>query len=101
MVVLSFIAIGSLRSTRVSVNLEKVFEDRVKDIYAAKNACLFGLTKLQIGDVQSGTTTISHIGIGVDEEEIDSFAKPWEPNPKPYSILINGVSCDLHIEDEG
>ncbi|MGR3317096.1 MAG: type II secretion system minor pseudopilin [Candidatus Anammoxibacter sp.] len=101
MVVLSFIAIGSLRSTRVSVNLERIFEDRVKDIYAAKNACLFALTKLQIDSVQSGTGTVSSVDIAVDEDEWDSFGKPWEPSPEPYLISINGVSCDVHIEDEG
>ncbi|MGR3178413.1 MAG: type II secretion system minor pseudopilin [Candidatus Anammoxibacter sp.] len=100
MVVLSFIAIGSLRSTRVSVNLEKIFEDRVKDIYAAKNACLFALTKLQIDSVQSGTMTVTFTDIDV-EEEVDVFNKPWVPSPEPYSISIGDVSCDVHIEDEG
>ncbi|MGR3218647.1 MAG: type II secretion system minor pseudopilin [Candidatus Anammoxibacter sp.] len=103
MVVLSFIAIGSLRSTRVSVNLEKVFEDRLKDIYAAKNACLFALMKLQVSGVgaQVGSETVSRIGIGVEADDLDIFAKPWEPNPEPYLISINDMNCDVHIDDEG
>lgn len=99
-VVLSFIAIGSLRSTRVSVNLEEIFTERVKDLYAARNACLFALTKAQIDGAQSGTATASSDDFLVEDEEFDP-EKPWVPDTEPYLITIKDVGCDVHIEDEG
>lgn len=104
---MSFIAIGSLRSTRVSVNLQKVFEDRVTDLYAAKNACLFAMNRVQVGEAQSGTETVTFIDFDKDEDEDeeaeyeDVLNKPWVPDPEPYRISIDDVDCDVHIEDEG
>lgn len=102
-VVLSFVAIGSLRSTRVAVNLEKIFEERAKNLYAAKNACLFALTKTLIDSPQSvtGTATVSNIDIDTKKDEDEDSEKPWGPKPEPYLITINDMDCDIHIEDEG
>lgn len=100
-VVLSFIAIASLRSTRVAINLEKVFEQRVKSLYAAKNACLFALTKIEIEDpeIDTGTATVSKVNL--NEQEGDDSKKPWGPDPAPYEVSINDMDCDIHIDDEG
>lgn len=73
----------------------------MKDIYAAKNACLFALTKLQIDSVQNGSPTASSIDSAGDEDEEESdLKKPWAPSPEPYLISIKDVECDVYIEPE-
>lgn len=98
--VLSFIAIGSLRSTRVSVNLENIFTERVKDLYAARNACLFALNKIEIKNLPDDAEKSADTNSEESEGEFDP-KKPWVPDPYPYFISIKDVGCDVHIEDEG
>lgn len=96
---LGFITMGSLRSTRISLKLENAFTERVKSIYAAQNACLFALTKIEI----TGGAGKKESVIGEDEEQIRFINPklPWIPDPEPYSITIGDIGCDVYIEDEG
>lgn len=97
-VILSFIAVGSLRSTRVAVNLEQAFSERAADIYAAKNACLFALSKVEIGDEVAGDAA----GVaGADKGDgVLDLKKAWAPRSEPYPISIGDIACDVYIDDE-
>lgn len=102
---MSFVVLGSLRSTRVSLKLEEVFTERVKNLYAAKSACLFALNRIQINaaDINKADEKKAEPPELFDkdtESEFDPKA-PWTPNPEPYLISIGDLGCDVYIEDEG
>lgn len=88
-----------MRSTRVYLNLEKVFTERLKNLYAARSACLFALRKVRVenGSTEgvSGTVTSAYEGDDLDTQ------KPWLPRPEPYGLWIEDMVCDVYIEDEG
>lgn len=76
--------------------MEEIFTERVKNIYAAENACLFALSKIQI------TAPVNEPMAGPGDEEIEfDSAKPWIPDPEPYKISMGELGCDVYIEDEG
>lgn len=96
---MSFIGLGSLRSTRVYLNLEKVFTERLKNLYASRSACLFALRKVQ---VENGSTEgVSETVTSEDEGDDLDPKKPWLPRPEPYLLWIGDMACDVYIEDEG
>ena len=126
--ILSMVAMGFSKDTKVSALLKSIRAERVKDLYAARGASLYALVKLSGVDDESTTDTSGEQqttqegGLitsgdqptsgtaptsGVDSyqgEESKGNGKDqnikWVPGKHPYSVQIGNIDCDVHLTNE-
>ncbi|MCC6325344.1 MAG: hypothetical protein DCC43_11625 [Candidatus Brocadia sp.] len=108
-VVLGFIAVSFTRNTSVAIKTEITFTERVKNIYAARGACLYATRKLvqpknQQEDVKSRKSSElkkkRDAERGGDTRRYDKKSSVWIPSNNPYSIRIGERDCEVLISDE-
>ncbi len=68
----------------------------MQNLYAARSACLFALSKIEIKNFAA----LKEKPPG-EEEDVFDPQKPWIPRPTPYMVTLNGIGCDVSIIDEG
>lgn len=127
--ILSMVALGFSKDTRISVLLKSVGTERMKNFYAARGAALYALNRLSETDNESPTESISNQHELGDGELITSEEPPtegglepaedyntndntdsqdmesreitkWVPGENPYSIQIGNIYCDVYLHDE-
>ena len=127
--ILSMVALGFSKDTKMAVSLKSISTERLKDSYAARGASLYALAKMSIDDNVSTTTIIDsdHTqgtagsvtpgtapkgedapdGTKTDNENSDSEESGdildvarWTPGKNPYSVTIGDRDCDVYLSSE-
>lgn len=97
------------RNTSIAIKTEIAFTERVKNIYAARGACLYATQKLLQSNEQGREEKTSKIEELKKkkraEKDADTRGKKkqggsWKPGNRPYSIKIGERDCDVSISDE-
>ncbi|GJQ22302.1 hypothetical protein BIY37_10620 [Candidatus Brocadia sapporoensis] len=108
-VILGFIAVGLTRSTGIAIKTEIAFTERVKNIYAARGACMYAMQKLlqpndRERDAKAGDREALKKKRGAGEDaslrEKRRHSNSWVPSNIPYSIQIGERDCKVSINDE-
>lgn len=124
------VVLGFSRDTRLSILLNSVNTDMMKDFYAARGAAVYALMRMSgesnefvmgsnsQGDIKGAGSSItsdkppteggwpvptSDDNINEDNVSQDIDEKEdakWVPDRNPYSIKIGNASCDVYLYDE-
>lgn len=121
---LSMVALGFSKDTRISISLNSVNTDRIKDYYATRGAALYALNKISDAGGESSSSQPPSQGSaitpatppsegalaptpGIKEEETSKSkgiegqeTTKWIPSKNPYSIQIGNIYCDVYLFDE-
>ncbi|NUO08585.1 MAG: general secretion pathway protein GspK [Candidatus Brocadia sp.] len=102
-VIFGFIAVSFTRNTSIAIKTEITFTERVKNIYAARGACIYATQKL-LQPKKKETNTKSGKVIktkkDADTHKMDKSGAVWVPSNNPYSIQIGDRNCEVSISDE-
>jgi len=88
---LGFIALSFTRNTGIAIKTEITSTERVKNVYAARGACIYATQMLLLPKKQEKDT---------DASKKDKSGGPWTPSSDPYSVQIGDRNCDVFISDE-
>jgi type II secretory pathway component PulK len=104
-VIFGFIAVSFTRNTGIAIKTELTFTERVKNIYAARGACIYATQKLLLSKKQEKVTKSGKIRKPKKKRDTESRGKnkssgSWEPSNSPYSIQIGERDCEVLISDE-
>ena len=126
---LSMVALGFSKDTRISILLNSISTERMKDFYATRGAAIYALNKMSESGSKSTIEPSSQPRSGggkgfitpaepptdgallpsgddnakEDDESQDSGGQEttkWIPNNNPYSIQIGNIYCDVYLNDE-
>ncbi|MDN3511355.1 MAG: general secretion pathway protein GspK [Candidatus Jettenia sp.] len=107
-VILGFVALSFTRNTSVAIKTEITSTERIKNIYAARGACIYatrmlvgtGIEERDTGD--KGVKKIKGNRLLYDNKKNKNIAgrRPWKPRSRPYSVQIGERNCDVFISDE-
>jgi type II secretory pathway component PulK len=75
------------------------FTERIKNVYAARGACIYAIKMLLLPEKQVKKTEDNKKKPRGKEKKGQSV-RQWVPSNKPYSVLIGDRNCDVHIHDE-
>ena len=107
--ILGFIAVSFTRNTSIAIKTEITFTERVKNIYAARGACVYATQKLLQSKRQENDEKTSKIAElkkkrdtekGIDTQGKNKDSSSWIPSSRPYSIQIGDRDCEVSINDE-
>ncbi len=103
--VLGFIALSFTRNTTIAIRTEISFTERVKNIYAARGACIYATQKLlQSKNQEKDEKTSKNAELkkekGADARRKKRDSRPWMPSNSPYSVRIGDRDCAVLISDE-
>ncbi|MHC4138965.1 MAG: type II secretion system minor pseudopilin [Planctomycetota bacterium] len=126
--ILSMVALGFSKDTKMSILLKSISTERLKDLYAARGASLYAFAKMSIGDNVSSTKAEDNDGaqgaVGIvapgdfpkagaapiiantDNDDLDSeesdkrLDDKWNPGKNPYSVTIGNRDCDVYLSSE-
>ena len=88
---MGFIALSFTRNTGIAIKTEITFTERVKNVYAARGACIYATQMLLLPKKQEKDT---------DASKKDKSSDPWTPSSGPHSVQIGDRNCDVFISDE-
>lgn len=107
--ILGFIAVSFTRNTSIAIKTEITFTERIKNIYAARGACMYATQKLLQSKNQEKDAKTSKIAElkkkrGAEKDSDDrkkiKNSSSWMPSNSPYSIRIGDRDCEVSISDE-
>ena len=125
--ILSMVALGFSKDTKMSILLKSISTERLKNIYAARGASLYALAKLSIDDNVSDTKDkdkraqgaagivapgdfpkagAAPIGANAENDDHDSedieeqHDEKWNPGKNPYSVTIGNRDCNVYLSPE-
>ena len=128
--ILSMVAMGFSKDTKLSIILETIGTERIKGLYAARGASLYAIAKMSIDDngnnanpqnmeedgfVAPGGLPVEGDAPKVVKSEEKSEEKSediisgdnakldntkWVPGENPYSVDIGDIVCDVYISSE-
>ncbi len=94
------------RGTSVAIKTEIAYTERVKNIYAARGACIYA-TQMLIQKKQGTEKEKESVGLKKlqTEDKTDNSAGSipgvvWTPSNTPYSVEIGDINCSVFISDE-
>jgi type II secretory pathway component PulK len=106
-VIFGFIAVSFTRNTTIAIKTEITFTERVKNIYAARGACIYATQKLLLSEEQGKNTKSGNVPRLKNKEEADPRKKnqnrnrdSWVPSNSSYSLQIGNRDCEVSISDE-
>lgn len=102
---MGFIALSFTRNTAIAIRTEISFTERVKNIYAARGACIYATQKLLQSRNQETNEKTSKIAESKTEKNAETWkkkknARPWMPSNNSYSVRIGDRNCEVFISDE-
>ena len=105
-VIFGFIAVSFTRNTGIAIKTEITSTERVKNVYAARGACIYAtqmllLPKKQEKETKGGKIKKLKKNRDKDASKKDRSIDPWTPSSDPYSVDIFDRDCDVFISDEG
>src|SRR3972149_6316735 len=105
-VIFGFIAVSFTRNTGIAIKTEITFTERVKNVYAARGACIYTtqmllLPKKQEKETKGGKIKKWERTRKKNARKKDKSGDPWTPSSDPYSVEIGDANCDVFISDEG
>lgn len=105
-VIFGFIALSFTRNTGIAIKTEITSTERVKNVYAARGACIYATQMLLLPKKQGKETKGGKIKKWKKNKDTDASKKgksgdPWTPSSDPYSVEIGDADCDVFISDEG
>lgn len=105
-VIFGFIALSFTRNTGIAIKTEITSTERVKNVYAARGACIYAtqmllLPKKQEKETKGGKIKKLKKNKDTDANKKDRNSDPWAPSTDPYSVEIGDANCDVFISDEG
>lgn len=104
-VIFGFIALNFTRNTSIAIKTEITFTERIKNIYAARGACIYAtqmlLQKKQERETKSGSSAKFEKTEDPDASKKDKTSIAWMPSTRPYSLKIGDRNCKVFISDEG
>ena len=105
-VIFGFIALSFTRNTGIAIKTEITSTERVKNVYAARGACIYATQMLLLPKKQGKETKSGKIKKWKKNKDTDASKKgksgdPWTPSSDPYSVEIGDADCDVFISDEG
>src|SRR3990167_6427288 len=104
-VIFGFIALNFTRNTSIAIKTEITFTERIKNIYAARGACIYAtqmlLQKKQERETKSGSSAKFEKTEDPDSSKKDKTSIAWMPSTRPYSLKIGDRNCKVFISDEG
>ena len=83
-VILGFIALSFTRNTGIAIKTEITSTERVKNVYAARGACIYATQMLLLPE----------------KKKKDKSGGPWTPSSESYSVQTGDRDCDVFISDE-
>ncbi len=128
--ILSIVVLGFSKDTRLSVLLNSINAERMKNLYAARGAALYALVRLVSGENENAADPVSNLQVSgseavvapgdlpkegtapvdgaaggvVDEEDSPDVVKDakarWNPGRDPYSVQVGDINCDVYISFE-
>lgn len=103
-VILGFIAVSFTRNTAIAIKTEVTFTERIKNVYAARGACIYATQmisqpKKQGKDTESGNVR-KQKSWDTDTLKKGKSNRSWMPSNSPYSIEIGDRNCEVFISDE-
>lgn len=104
-VVFGFIAVSFTRNTSIAITTEIAFTERVKNVYAARGACIYATQKLLSSKKQEKTGTDGKVeklkkNRGADTHKKNRSSGSWMPSNSSYSTRIGDRNCEVQISDE-
>lgn len=104
-VILGFIAFSFTRSTAIAIKTEIAYTGRVKNIYAARGACVYATQMLVLPKKQKREKKSGQLQDRTDSGKKGSKKRhrkgdPWAPSMMPYPVQIGDRNCEVFISDE-
>src|SRR3990167_8711887 len=78
-VILGFIALSFTRNTGIAIKTEITSTERVKNVYAARGACIYATQMLLLPE----------------KKKKDKSGGPWTPSSESYSVQTGDRDCDV------
>ncbi len=126
--ILSMVALGFSRDTKMAILLKSIGTERLKDSYAARGASLYAFARMSIDENVSNTETkddnsaqgvsglvepvdlpkggTAPVGTKSDTEESDTEEsannnyEKWNPGKNAYSVTIGDRDCEVYLSSE-
>lgn len=107
--IFGFIAVSFTRNTSIAIKTEIAYTERVKNIYAARGACLYATQKLLQSNEQGRDEKTSKVEELKKKKRAENDADTrkkkkrsgsWKPGNRLYSIQIGERDCNVSISDE-
>ena len=103
--IFGFIALSFTRNTSIAIKTEIALTERLKNVYAARGACVYATQMLLQSGKQKNepkNDTLKKLGenAGIDADKKDKSIYAWYPSTNPYLIQIGDRNCYVYITDE-
>ena len=103
--IFGFIALSFTRNTGIAIKTEIALTERLKNVYAARGACLYATQMLIQSGKQKNETKSDPLkklveSTGIDTDKKDKSNYTWHPSTNPYLIRIGDRDCYVFINDE-
>ncbi|MCF6149076.1 MAG: general secretion pathway protein GspK [Candidatus Kuenenia sp.] len=99
-VVIGFIALSFTRNTGTAIKTELAFTERVRNIYAARGACIYAIKMILTPEKQREKEEESKKRRNKTKNTKGKNEGQWMPGNEPYSVVIGDRNCDVYISDE-
>src|SRR4030067_1014583 len=104
-VIFGFIAICFTQGTSTAIKAEIAYTERIKNIYAARGACIYATKMLVINDNQEGnlkdnTRKETKPALEKPEKDESDVHVSWKSGNQSYSVKIGDRNCEIGISDE-
>lgn len=105
-VIFGFIALSFTRNTGIAIKTEIASTERLKNVYAARGACIYATQMLLLPKKQEKVTKGGKVkklkkNKVYGKRKRDKSGDPWSPSSDPYSVQIGDRDCEVFISDEG
>ena len=93
------------RNTGIAIKTEITSTERIKNVYAARGACIYAtqmmlLPKKQEKETKAGKIKKTKKNRGTDTSKKNNRGDSWTPSSDPYPVQIGDRNCDVFISDE-